>query len=472
MTRASRPTAPSAGRTAGPLPDRTATRRPGRTAGPLPDRTATRRPGRTVGPLPEYTTAPRPGRTTARRPRRFVVVGAGVLGACVAARLAEAGAEVTLLEQAEPGHAASRWSFAWLNSNDKGPRAYHDLNHAGMRAWAGLAADPGGTADPIGTAGPGGVAGTGGTAGQGGAAWYRPTGNLEWAVDAPGWERLAARVRRLADWGYQARLIGAAEAAELEPALRLPRSVAQVAWFPAEGYLVTGPLVSHQVRRAVRHGARLLTGQPGRVTGLDAGGGAVRTAAGEVIRADAVVCCAGRWVPELAALAGAACPVPLVPWAAPGAEAPGLVVRAGPVTPPGPARVLHAPQVYLRPHEGGMVQLEAPDAAVDLHTPDAVLGRWADELLRRARRVVRGLDRAGVAGYRVCVRPMPADGRSIVGPLPGADHLYLAVTHSGVTLAAHLAGLITAELTGGAQAAELAPYRPGRFLAGASAAGR
>jgi glycine/D-amino acid oxidase-like deaminating enzyme len=291
-------------------------------------------------------------------------------------------------------------------------------------------------------------------------------------VDAPGRERLAARVRRLTDWGYQARFIEAAEAAELEPSLRLPRSVARVGWFPDEGYLLTGPLVSHQVRRAVGHGARLLTGQPGRVTGLDAGSGAVRTAAGEVIRADGVVCCAGRWVPELAALAGAACPVPLVPWAAPGAEAPGLVVRAGPVTPPGPARVLHAPQVYLRPHEGGMVQLEAPDAAVDLHTPDAVLGRWADELLRRARRVVRGLDRAGVAGYRVCVRPMPADGQSIVGPPPGADRLYLAVTHSGVTLAAHLAGLITAELTGGAPAAELAPYRPGRFLAGASAAGR
>jgi hypothetical protein len=46
------------------------------------------------------------------------------------------------------------------------------------------------------------------------------------------------------------------------------------------------------------------------------------------------------------------------------------------------------------------------------------------------------------------------------------------VTHSGVTLAAHLASLITAELIGGAAAAELAPYRPGRFLAGASAAGR
>ena len=72
-------------------------------------------------------------------PRNFVVVGAGVLGVCVAACLAEAGADVTLLEQAEPGHAATRSSFAWLNSNNKTPRAYHDLNYAGMRAWAELA---------------------------------------------------------------------------------------------------------------------------------------------------------------------------------------------------------------------------------------------------------------------------------------------------------------------------------------------
>jgi D-hydroxyproline dehydrogenase subunit beta len=113
------------------------------------------------------------------------------------------------------------------------------------------------------------------------------------------------------------------------------------------------------------------------------------------------------------------------------------------------------------------VHLEAPDAAVDLHTPEAELRRWADELLRRARRVVRGLDDAAVAGYRVCVRPMPADGRSIVGWLPGAEGVYVAVTHSGVTLAAYLARLITAELLTGAAPAALAPYRPGRFTAAA-----
>ena len=72
------------------------------------------------------------------------MIGAGVLGVCVAARLAEAGVGVTLLEQDRPGHAATRSSFAWLNANDKAPRAYHDLNHAGMRAWAALSAALGG----------------------------------------------------------------------------------------------------------------------------------------------------------------------------------------------------------------------------------------------------------------------------------------------------------------------------------------
>jgi len=41
----------------------------------------------------------------------------------------------------------------------------------------------------------------------------------------------------------------------------------------------------------------------------------------------------------------------------------------------------------------------------------------------------------------------------------------VAVTHSGVNLAAHLAGLFATELAGGTEAAELAPYRPSRFTA-------
>jgi hypothetical protein len=58
-----------------------------------------------------------------------------------------------------------------LNANDKAPRAYHDLNHAGMRGVGALAES------------------------LDGAAWYRPAGNIEWAETAPGRAQLAARVQ-------------------------------------------------------------------------------------------------------------------------------------------------------------------------------------------------------------------------------------------------------------------------------------
>src|SRR5271165_4092360 len=176
-------------------------------------------------------------------PRNYVVVGAGVLGVCVSACLAEAGAQVTLLEQAQPGHAATRSSFAWLNSNNKTPRVYHDLNHAGMRAWAELArppAPPGSAASP--SAGGSPSAGASPSAdGSGDAAWYRPNGNLEWADSAEGHAELTARIGRLTEWGYPATMVDAAKAAELEPSLRLRPSVTEIAWFPGEGYLLTGP---------------------------------------------------------------------------------------------------------------------------------------------------------------------------------------------------------------------------------------
>ncbi len=277
---------------------------------------------------------------------------------------------------------------------------------------------------------------------------------------------------RLTEWGYPARLIDPAEARALEPSLRLPRPAPAIGWFAGEGYLLTAAMVSHLAERAVEQRVRVMTRDPGRVTGFATAAEAgrrvwlVRTATGQEICADVVVCCAGTQVPQLAALAGAVCPVPLVPWAEPGATAPGLVVQAGPVTSPGPIRMMHTPRVHLRPHAGGLVHLEAPDAAVDLHTPEPDLRRWAAELLTRARGVVDGLDDASVTGYRVCVRPMPADGRSIVGWLPGARGVYAAVTHSGVTLGAHLAELIAAEVLDGVAEPELAPFRPDRFMAG------
>jgi glycine/D-amino acid oxidase-like deaminating enzyme len=372
----------------------------------------------------------------AARGPRFAVIGAGVLGAALAVRLAVRGAAVTLLDAGVPGRATTRSSLAWCNANDKTPRDYFERNAEGMRAWAALAAS------------------------LDGAAWHRPVGNLEWAVTESDRAELDRRMRRLARWGYPVRRVDRAAAAELEPGIRPPAEVSELAWFAEESYLLTEPLVDRLVDRAARLGVTVRTGRYGRVTGVERG--ALRTTAGPPVPADTVVCCAGRWTAEVLRCCGEPTPAPLLDWADPGSAAPGLVVRVGPDGAPAPRRMLHTPEVVLRPHgEAGVLHLEAPDAVVDLHTPERALRDWAAELLARAVRVVPGLAGARVLEYRVCVRPMPLDGYPVVGRLPNG--CYLMVTHSGVTLGAHLAELAAAELIEGVSRPELAPYRPQRF---------
>ncbi|WP_334148453.1 NAD(P)/FAD-dependent oxidoreductase [Microbacterium sp.] len=75
--------------------------------------------------------------TGAGSPRRIAVVGAGVIGASIAARVAGRGTEVVLLSAETAGSTpVSRASFAWVNSHAKRPDAYRRLNEEGRRLHA------------------------------------------------------------------------------------------------------------------------------------------------------------------------------------------------------------------------------------------------------------------------------------------------------------------------------------------------
>jgi len=80
---------------------------------------------------------------------KMIVIGAGVMGASVAYRLAQGGVDVTVLEATRVGGGTSGISFAWTNAHRKPPRPYHDLNVGGMKAHAALRDEFGAT--PCGT---------------------------------------------------------------------------------------------------------------------------------------------------------------------------------------------------------------------------------------------------------------------------------------------------------------------------------
>ena len=63
---------------------------------------------------------------------------------------------------------------------------------------------------------------------------------------------------------------------------------------------------------------------------------------------------------------------------------------------------------------------------------------------------------------RVCWRPMPLDGYPVLGASPARRDVYLAVMHSGVTLAPVVGALAAQEIVGGGSSDELANFRPDR----------
>jgi glycine/D-amino acid oxidase-like deaminating enzyme len=123
---------------------------------------------------------------------KTIVIGAGVMGASVAYRLAQAGAAVTVLEATRIGGGTSGISFAWTNANKKPPKPYYDPNIAGMKAHLALADEFGAT------------------------PWWHGGGSLEWEAEA---DRAAQRanIEQLRSWGYAAEWITPREVQELEP---------------------------------------------------------------------------------------------------------------------------------------------------------------------------------------------------------------------------------------------------------------
>jgi len=360
----------------------------------------------------------------------IIVIGAGVIGASVAYRLAQGGASVTVLEATRIGAGTSGTSFAWVNSHGKTPRAYHDLNVAGMKAHAALRDEFPAT------------------------PWLHLNGSLEWA-DETGREEQRRRFDRLRDWGYAAEWISAAQLRELVPDID-PATVgdAPVAWFPEEGWVDPVVYAQAMLAAARRLGARVEIGarvarvelRSGRVTG-------VTTADGATHAADFVVNCTGRWADGF----DPALRIPLAPTA-------GLLAFTPPVA-IGLERLLKAPGCDIRPDGAGRLLVCRNDDAFDPATaprPSVDLPEMR-ELIRKAQVILPAMGPVEPEAVRLGIRAIPRDGYSAVGPLPQVAGYYAAVTHSGVTLAAFLGAAVADEVLRGADRPELATFRPARF---------
>jgi glycine/D-amino acid oxidase-like deaminating enzyme len=362
-----------------------------------------------------------------------VVVGAGVIGAAIAADLAREGCTVTVLESGQPAAGTSGATFAWTNAGGKQPRSYFDLNVEGMQAHRRLASS---------------VAS---------CDWYHESGNLEWKTGADAQQEQARKVARLLEWGYQARWLDSKEVRSLEPDMASDMIGSRVAYFPDEGWVDPARLIAALLSTARAAGAQVRPHSA--AVGMSMTGDridSVRTSDGETVRTDAVVNCAGPGAGKVAALAGVDLPM---------RNSTGLLAYTAP-TAVAVGRVIHAPQIHLRPDGGGRLLLHntTADAAVSAHDDGSRIGEpgAAEAMLHLAEELYPGLRGTKVEASRIGVRVIPIDGLPVLGRSATVENFHLAVTHSGVTLCLRVAELVGAEVRG-ELIDELAPFRHSRL---------
>jgi glycine/D-amino acid oxidase-like deaminating enzyme len=137
----------------------------------------------------------------------------------------------------------------------------------------------------------------------------------------------------------------------------------RVAYFPDEGWVDPARLIAALLSTARAAGAQVRPHCA--AVGMSMTGeriNSVRTSDGQTVRTDAVVNCAGPGAGEVAALAGVDLPMRNT--------AGSLAYTAA--SPVAVGRVIHAPQIHLRPDGGGRLVLRniIADAAVSTHDRD------------------------------------------------------------------------------------------------------
>lgn len=331
-----------------------------------------------------------------------LIVGAGVTGACLALALARRGLRVTVIDQGAAASGASGASFGWINASYALNPAHFALRAEGIAAHHRL---------------------------------ERQLGADLW--DWPGclwFEDPEAKGADLAAQGYGVQPLSAAEVQAREPRMSSP-----ALFLPQEGAVDVAGLTRAALAAS---GAEVILGLP--VT--EARPGQVQTPAG-AFGADHVILANGCGAAGL-------CGLPML-------RRPGLMLVSKPL-PRLLSHILALPGQDLRQDRQG--RLLAPLAA---HHQSDSTETVADIPAQVAEGQARLSALLGVEvqaeSVTLAYRPVPGDGLPAIGAL--APGLWLAVMHSGATLAPVVAEGLAALITGD-QAPLLAPFNPGRLLAG------
>ncbi|PZC46517.1 MAG: Glycine/D-amino acid oxidase (deaminating)/Glycerol-3-phosphate dehydrogenase [Chloroflexi bacterium] len=361
------------------------------------------------------------------------VIGGGIIGASTAFHLSQMGARVTVFEKEQPASGASGHSFAWINSFNKFPRSYHELNHDSVERWPRferlLNQDIG-------------------------LKWG---GNVTVATDATSGNMLAQDVKRLQIWGYPSKLITKKELLRLEPSLKIHK-ISSAAYTWSEGHVITDKVIRACMSSILSNSGKVLLQTRVDSISQDVSGASV-VVGRKIYKFDMVVVAAGVNTSQFSESCGINLPQRV---------SPGVVIKTNPL--PQILKSLSVlqivnsegqiNQIHFRQSTDGVVMIGT--GSQEHETTDDSL-EHAEKLINETSRYIPELQNVRPIRVPVGYRPMPMDELPVIGSTPKTPNIYFLLMHSGVTLAPIVGELASMEIVGNLKVECLSAFRPSRF---------
>lgn len=369
--------------------------------------------------------------------KKITVVGAGIIGTCIAYELCKAGINVSLIDKAHPASGTTGSSFNWINATyPKKPYSYNLLSQMGINAYKELQNK---IDFPI--------------------LW---NGSLEWMDSPNDQDKLLQEVINLQNYPTHSKheIINTREANLFEPNIDFKNNQ-NIVFSKSDGAVDVDILISSLIAKIKNYGGNIysqceykdLIYRNNKLS-------SIKTSIGD-IQSDQVIFACGIHTDSILPISSLNTPTP------------GVIMKSKPLSKT-INKIIVGPGIHLHQQIDGKIIFGEQEGAPYNHKdrlknlpnkfPSNVFEKQhVDRILNMTKSFVSNIDNVEIEKVSIGWRPLPKDGKPVIGRIKNLPGTYVAVMHSGISLGPIVGKLVAQEITENIENIALNDFRPTRF---------
>ena len=354
--------------------------------------------------------------------KEAVIIGAGIIGSSIAYELSKRGVNVTLIDKNVPGSACSGSSFSWINATyPKKPYSYNLLSQLGINAFHQVQSEL--------------------------SLDIKWNGSLEWSSEKENQEKLVESVHELLSYPKYTptSIIGHRKAKELEPNINF-KGNENIVFSEADGAIDPKDTISKMIEAIKKNGGSVLYPcKFEKIIESNDSFSKIQTSMG-VLKSENVIFCNGIDIDDSFNISFLKKPRP------------GVIIKTEPkknlIN-----SVVYGPKIHAHQQSNGQLIIgEQITAPIRENSTNHFIR--INEHFKNMVKDTTDLDPSEVL---IGWRPIPRDELPIIGRFKNKS-IYIAVMHSGISLAAIVGNLVTQEIVDEVDSLLLNDFRPSRFF--------